>query len=67
MEEINVRKEDQLRREKDKNFTCELCGRIILPQDTLMKDEKPQCLWECLPYINNHQGWLLKVLDRRQE
>ncbi|MBU0581413.1 MAG: hypothetical protein KKA19_09585 [Candidatus Margulisbacteria bacterium] len=51
------------KRKKDRPlhyYKCSLCGRINVSFDTLMKDNKPECLWNCLPDNNGLHSWVRK-------
>jgi DNA-directed RNA polymerase subunit RPC12/RpoP len=61
-----IREEEQLRRKVDVCYTCSRCGRKNSSYNTLMKDDKPQCLYACLPLINTLVGSLLSLYDRRE-
>ena len=40
-------------------YKCVKCGRINPSFDTLMKNNQGECLWKCLPFINNINSWIL--------
>jgi len=65
MTEPIIRENEKLRRKTDTYYICSLCGRENASINTLMKDNKPECLYACYPKINSILGNLLNLLDRR--
>lgn len=65
MDNFINRETDKIRRKIDKHYICSICGRLNTSDFTLMKDDKPECLYACLPIINSLIGQLLNIIDRR--
>ncbi len=65
MSEPILREEEQLRRKTDIYYTCLICGRENKSYNTLLKDNKPECIYACFPKINSIIGCLLNLMDRR--